>query len=426
MHIRNDPSFFLTNKIGAPQGEELGLIKPLIQECGKSHVARRGKVRKVTLDKTVRKSADNERDRPHKVQRSEEVAFDWCLWHGRWPVRGVNMVLEKKAAGRRTCWESEKWGERKRAVREGEVWDGQVFIESEEGGGGKGGWDWGGDVMDVSVLFSVVLQYGLPIRRDETRFCLESVFTNPGNSQFLKMVGWASNYGSRAFCGVEFAVPFRDTSLNFCTNIFCKPHCVVSSLLQSPTSRLVCASDEGSSVVVTCIGEIMLVICGTGVEPPGYAFYLDRQASESCSQPVLYVTSTFSYLCCAFRFLWKIEVVWMHGVVELTSISSTDQLLITVKDSVNICRCVLKLIILDPGFHSDLYIPVLRQVRDEMCPSRETIFWNARPSPAMALENQLDGKIPPGKRRTPPSSISSKSDVVGETEKETRRTENEA
>ncbi|GJU18060.1 hypothetical protein Tco_1146026 [Tanacetum coccineum] len=28
MHIRNDPSFFLTNKTGAPQGEELGLIKP--------------------------------------------------------------------------------------------------------------------------------------------------------------------------------------------------------------------------------------------------------------------------------------------------------------------------------------------------------------------------------------------------------------
>ncbi|GKF01369.1 hypothetical protein Tco_0028292 [Tanacetum coccineum] len=29
MHIRNDPSFFLTNKTGAPQGEELGLIKLL-------------------------------------------------------------------------------------------------------------------------------------------------------------------------------------------------------------------------------------------------------------------------------------------------------------------------------------------------------------------------------------------------------------
>ncbi|GJX36923.1 hypothetical protein Tco_0248480 [Tanacetum coccineum] len=29
MHIRNDPSFFLTNKTGAPQGEELGLINPL-------------------------------------------------------------------------------------------------------------------------------------------------------------------------------------------------------------------------------------------------------------------------------------------------------------------------------------------------------------------------------------------------------------
>ncbi|GJS74899.1 hypothetical protein Tco_0724780 [Tanacetum coccineum] len=29
MHIRNDPSFFLTNKIRAPQGEELGLMKPL-------------------------------------------------------------------------------------------------------------------------------------------------------------------------------------------------------------------------------------------------------------------------------------------------------------------------------------------------------------------------------------------------------------
>ncbi|GKG26886.1 hypothetical protein Tco_0402589, partial [Tanacetum coccineum] len=29
MHIMNDPSFFLTNKTGAPQGEELGLLNPL-------------------------------------------------------------------------------------------------------------------------------------------------------------------------------------------------------------------------------------------------------------------------------------------------------------------------------------------------------------------------------------------------------------
>ncbi|KAF5793856.1 hypothetical protein HanXRQr2_Chr08g0321631 [Helianthus annuus] len=29
MHRRIEPSFFLTNKIGAPQGDELGLIKPL-------------------------------------------------------------------------------------------------------------------------------------------------------------------------------------------------------------------------------------------------------------------------------------------------------------------------------------------------------------------------------------------------------------
>ncbi|GJX09214.1 hypothetical protein Tco_0199073, partial [Tanacetum coccineum] len=29
MHILNDPSFFLKNKTGAPQGEELGLMKPL-------------------------------------------------------------------------------------------------------------------------------------------------------------------------------------------------------------------------------------------------------------------------------------------------------------------------------------------------------------------------------------------------------------
>nr|GEZ86878.1 hypothetical protein HannXRQ_Chr14g0442131 [Tanacetum cinerariifolium] len=29
MHILNDPSFFLTNKTGAPQGEELGIMKPL-------------------------------------------------------------------------------------------------------------------------------------------------------------------------------------------------------------------------------------------------------------------------------------------------------------------------------------------------------------------------------------------------------------
>ncbi|GKF37233.1 hypothetical protein Tco_0113991, partial [Tanacetum coccineum] len=31
MHIRNDPSFFLTNKTEAPQGEELGLMKPLLE-----------------------------------------------------------------------------------------------------------------------------------------------------------------------------------------------------------------------------------------------------------------------------------------------------------------------------------------------------------------------------------------------------------
>ncbi|GJV24253.1 hypothetical protein Tco_1376948 [Tanacetum coccineum] len=29
MHILNDPSFFLKNKTGAPQGEELGLMNPL-------------------------------------------------------------------------------------------------------------------------------------------------------------------------------------------------------------------------------------------------------------------------------------------------------------------------------------------------------------------------------------------------------------
>nr|GFA80055.1 hypothetical protein [Tanacetum cinerariifolium] len=29
MHIRNDPSLFLTNKTGASQGKELGLMKPL-------------------------------------------------------------------------------------------------------------------------------------------------------------------------------------------------------------------------------------------------------------------------------------------------------------------------------------------------------------------------------------------------------------
>ncbi|GJY02615.1 hypothetical protein Tco_0360767 [Tanacetum coccineum] len=31
MHILNDPSFFLTNKTGAPQGEELGLMNPLLK-----------------------------------------------------------------------------------------------------------------------------------------------------------------------------------------------------------------------------------------------------------------------------------------------------------------------------------------------------------------------------------------------------------
>ncbi|GJR37374.1 hypothetical protein Tco_1213058 [Tanacetum coccineum] len=34
MHIRNDPSFFLKNKIGVPQGEELGLMKPLSEVLG--------------------------------------------------------------------------------------------------------------------------------------------------------------------------------------------------------------------------------------------------------------------------------------------------------------------------------------------------------------------------------------------------------
>nr|GFC04615.1 hypothetical protein [Tanacetum cinerariifolium] len=29
MHILNEPSFFFTNKTGAPQGEERGLMKPL-------------------------------------------------------------------------------------------------------------------------------------------------------------------------------------------------------------------------------------------------------------------------------------------------------------------------------------------------------------------------------------------------------------
>ncbi|KAI3740182.1 hypothetical protein L2E82_30604 [Cichorium intybus] len=30
MHIRKDPSFFFTNKTGAPQGEKLGLMNPLL------------------------------------------------------------------------------------------------------------------------------------------------------------------------------------------------------------------------------------------------------------------------------------------------------------------------------------------------------------------------------------------------------------
>ncbi|GKF36971.1 hypothetical protein Tco_0113729 [Tanacetum coccineum] len=37
MHILNDLSFFLTNKTGAPQGEELGLMKPLLESpCRKA------------------------------------------------------------------------------------------------------------------------------------------------------------------------------------------------------------------------------------------------------------------------------------------------------------------------------------------------------------------------------------------------------
>nr|GFC79694.1 hypothetical protein HannXRQ_Chr14g0442131 [Tanacetum cinerariifolium] len=34
MHIWKDLSFFLTNRTGAPQGEELGLMKPLsVSSC---------------------------------------------------------------------------------------------------------------------------------------------------------------------------------------------------------------------------------------------------------------------------------------------------------------------------------------------------------------------------------------------------------
>ncbi|KAJ0547374.1 hypothetical protein HanIR_Chr08g0371501 [Helianthus annuus] len=32
MHRRIDPSFFLTNRIGAPHGDELGLMKPLVSK----------------------------------------------------------------------------------------------------------------------------------------------------------------------------------------------------------------------------------------------------------------------------------------------------------------------------------------------------------------------------------------------------------
>ncbi|GKD25074.1 hypothetical protein Tco_1231288, partial [Tanacetum coccineum] len=34
MHIQKDPSFFFTNRTGVPQGEELGLMKPLsVSSC---------------------------------------------------------------------------------------------------------------------------------------------------------------------------------------------------------------------------------------------------------------------------------------------------------------------------------------------------------------------------------------------------------
>ncbi|GKC29787.1 hypothetical protein Tco_1037081 [Tanacetum coccineum] len=52
MHIWNDPSFFLTNKTGAPQGEELGLIKPLSDSsfsCSVPRVPRKAPMDKVPV-----------------------------------------------------------------------------------------------------------------------------------------------------------------------------------------------------------------------------------------------------------------------------------------------------------------------------------------------------------------------------------------
>nr|GFB91628.1 hypothetical protein [Tanacetum cinerariifolium] len=52
MHIRNDPSFFLTNRTGAPQGEELGLIKPLLDSyfsCSANSFISEGPVDKVPV-----------------------------------------------------------------------------------------------------------------------------------------------------------------------------------------------------------------------------------------------------------------------------------------------------------------------------------------------------------------------------------------
>nr|GFB95920.1 hypothetical protein [Tanacetum cinerariifolium] len=52
MHIRNDPSFFLTNRTGAPQGEELGLIKPLSDSsfsCSANSFIQKAPVNKVPV-----------------------------------------------------------------------------------------------------------------------------------------------------------------------------------------------------------------------------------------------------------------------------------------------------------------------------------------------------------------------------------------
>ncbi|GJS33338.1 hypothetical protein Tco_0531720 [Tanacetum coccineum] len=83
MHIRNDPSFFLTNKTGAPQGEELGLTKPL---SGKSFSCSKGG--KITLSS-------------EEGVQSIRCPCYWCMQHGT--QIHLKIHLSSRQEGPATC-----------------------------------------------------------------------------------------------------------------------------------------------------------------------------------------------------------------------------------------------------------------------------------------------------------------------------------